>query len=143
MKAITVRQPWAWLLFHGKPIENRDWPTRYIGPLAIHTSARIGKYDLEDAVAFVGRYISLDLAQKVYSLRYDLVCGAIIGVVRQIGCVTESASPWFCGKYGHQYIDPVELQHHYWCKGKLGLWDIDDGLIQPLLPARSGEAQKL
>ena len=29
MKALSIRQPWAWLILHaGKDIENRDWKPR-------------------------------------------------------------------------------------------------------------------
>lgn len=36
MKAIVVRQPWAWAVVAGiKSIENRTWKTAYRGPLAI------------------------------------------------------------------------------------------------------------
>ena len=28
MKALTIKQPWAWAIIHaGKDIENRDWVT--------------------------------------------------------------------------------------------------------------------
>lgn len=37
MKAITISQPFASLIASGdKWIENRTWPTRYRGPIAIH-----------------------------------------------------------------------------------------------------------
>lgn len=37
MKAITICQPYAHLIAIGeKRVENRTWPTRYRGPLAIH-----------------------------------------------------------------------------------------------------------
>lgn len=37
MRAITVKQPWAWAIAHGgKSIENRSRGTTYRGPLAIH-----------------------------------------------------------------------------------------------------------
>jgi hypothetical protein len=40
MKAITIHQPWAWLIAEGvKPYENRSWKTAYRGPLAIHVGA--------------------------------------------------------------------------------------------------------
>lgn len=38
--AVSVRQPWAWLLLHDKDVENRSWalPERYVGkPLLLHT----------------------------------------------------------------------------------------------------------
>jgi hypothetical protein len=41
--AISIRQPWAWLICEGrdprgegKPVENRDWSTDYRGELLIH-----------------------------------------------------------------------------------------------------------
>jgi hypothetical protein len=37
MRALTVRQPWAWAIAHaGKTVENRSWSTSYRGLLAIH-----------------------------------------------------------------------------------------------------------
>lgn len=37
MKAITVKQPWAWAIRWGfKPVENRSQRTAYRGKLAIH-----------------------------------------------------------------------------------------------------------
>jgi hypothetical protein len=42
MKALTVRQPWAWLIVHGhKPSEYRTWRTHYRGPLLIIASAAL------------------------------------------------------------------------------------------------------
>jgi hypothetical protein len=42
IKALSVRQPWAWLLIYGvertKRIENRSWSTRHRGDLVIHAS---------------------------------------------------------------------------------------------------------
>jgi hypothetical protein len=39
MKALSIRQPWAWLILNaGKDIENRDWLTRFRGPFLIHAS---------------------------------------------------------------------------------------------------------
>lgn len=40
MKALTVQQPWAWAIFHGKPVENRTQLWKHRGPLAIHAGAR-------------------------------------------------------------------------------------------------------
>ena len=39
MKALSIRQPWAWLIVNGhKDIENRSWPTRFRGPVLIHAA---------------------------------------------------------------------------------------------------------
>src|SRR5690349_14501124 len=41
MKALSIRQPWAWLIVNGhKPVENRSWPTKYTGKLLIHAGQR-------------------------------------------------------------------------------------------------------
>jgi hypothetical protein len=37
VKCLTVCQPWAWAIVHGrKHVENRTWATDYRGPLLIH-----------------------------------------------------------------------------------------------------------
>jgi hypothetical protein len=37
VKALTICQPYAELIARGqKRVENREWPTRYRGPLLIH-----------------------------------------------------------------------------------------------------------
>jgi hypothetical protein len=42
VKALTVRQPWAWAIIHGgKLIENRTQPWAYRGPLAIHAGTQL------------------------------------------------------------------------------------------------------
>lgn len=39
--ALSVRQPWAWLIIHGyKPIENRQWSTTHRGLILIHAPQR-------------------------------------------------------------------------------------------------------
>jgi hypothetical protein len=38
VKALTIRQPWAWAtIYGGKDVENRRWRTAYRGPLLIHS----------------------------------------------------------------------------------------------------------
>lgn len=40
MKALSIRQPWAWLILHGgKDIENRSWNTNFRGRFLIHAAA--------------------------------------------------------------------------------------------------------
>lgn len=40
MKALSIRQPWAWAILHGaKRVENRDWAScNYRGPILLHAS---------------------------------------------------------------------------------------------------------
>ena len=42
MQLLSVRQPWAWAIAHGrKPVENRDWAPSYRGQLAIYASMHV------------------------------------------------------------------------------------------------------
>ena len=37
MKALSIKQPWAWLICAGyKDIENRDWSTKFRGRIYVH-----------------------------------------------------------------------------------------------------------
>lgn len=74
MKALCVRQPWAWLLFNGKTVENRDWYTAYKGPLAIVASKGMTRGEYADAVDFV-RAFNPRLAALI-PLRDELVGGS-------------------------------------------------------------------
>jgi len=38
MKALSLSRPWAWAMFHGKGIENRDWIFKYRGRIVIHAA---------------------------------------------------------------------------------------------------------
>lgn len=41
MKALTLHEPWAWLVLKGwKEVETRGWYTDYRGPLAIHAGRK-------------------------------------------------------------------------------------------------------
>lgn len=41
MLVLTVKQPWAWLIFNGKDVENRTWYTKVRGKVCIHSSAKL------------------------------------------------------------------------------------------------------
>ena len=65
MKALTVKQPWAWLLIHGtKDIENRNWPTSLRGEIAIHAAKGMPRGEYADAN--VGLQISRQISHLVH-----------------------------------------------------------------------------
>lgn len=50
LRAITVKQPWAWAIAHGgKTVENRSRGTSYRGALAIHAGLSWSQRGAEDA----------------------------------------------------------------------------------------------
>jgi hypothetical protein len=109
MRALTVRQPWAWFIFHaGKDIENRGWRTHYEGPLAIHAGARMDSF--------------AETPRRTRAVPDELVFSAIIGVVDLVEVVEESRSKWFEGRFGWVLRNPRPLARPVPCVGRLGLW---------------------
>ncbi|OPY74737.1 MAG: ASCH domain protein [Syntrophorhabdus sp. PtaU1.Bin058] len=125
MIALSIQQPWAWLIIKGeKLIENRYWPTRYSGHLAIHASK---KFD-EDGYRWVKEnFPSLKMPKPT-----EFVTGAIIGIVHMTGCIDYSStpdprsiSPWFFGPYGFVFRDPVELERPIPYRGMPGFFEVN------------------
>lgn len=118
MMALTVRQPWAWMIIHaGKDIENRTWATRYRGPLLIHAGK--GKPTRAE-IEWVDQYardrgVSIPWSQLEY--------GAVIGQVNLIGCTESHESTWWMGPVGWILADPRPLPPRP-AKGQLGLFDV-------------------
>jgi hypothetical protein len=141
MKAISIQQPWAWALFHGKPVENRTWRTDYRGDLLIHASKvfdmdgfkwlRSHGYLLDDRGAEI---IRSDKILGYYGNNipswFDLGC--IIGKVNMVDCVVHHPEEWFFGPYGHVYANPIEFKTPIPFKGKLKFFDVPDELIRGL-----------
>jgi hypothetical protein len=121
MKAITIRQPWAWAILNaGKDIENRSWNTGFRGLVAIHAAKGMTKYEYEDGCEFIK-----SIKQRIKIPMYeDLERGAIIGVVEITDCVQDYPSPWFFGEYGFVLSHPRKLPKSISCKGALSFWDV-------------------
>ncbi len=155
MKALSIKQPWAWLICAGyKDIENRTWP--------IGRNPRHGPYSSRDIDNF-----TIELPRRVYvhagktgdaALVYfaeesrfgvdvkpgttflmpaglkpeSLALGAIIGEVDITGCVTESKSRWFTGPYGFTLANPALYDKPIPYRGQLGFFEV-------VLPAAGGK----
>ncbi|RCJ19276.1 hypothetical protein A6770_31970 [Nostoc minutum NIES-26] len=53
MKALSVRQPWAWaIIYASKDIENRGWPIYYRGDILIHAAKGCTKKEYQQAWEF-------------------------------------------------------------------------------------------
>lgn len=120
MKALSIKQPWAWLILHaGKDIENRYWPARLRGLIAIHASSKLDYMEYVVCKAFLAeRGLKVELPPH-----RELVTGAILGTVEIVDCVQYSKSPWFVGKFGFVMKDAKPLPVPIACKGRLGFWD--------------------
>ena len=120
-KALSIRQPYAWLICQGyKDLENRNWTTRFRGRIYVH--AGVSKLYLKDAENDLGKRLSgSQLADYLANIN-SLTFGAIIGEVDIIDCVSESTSPWFTGKYGFLLCNPILYDHPILCKGMLNFF---------------------
>jgi hypothetical protein len=136
MKALSIKQPWAWLICAGyKDIENRDWylhmpPFFDYPPYAKNVPKRIyvhaGKQmDLEAGEYIAERLSRLQSLELVNAFRDGLPLGALIGEVDITGCVTESKSPWFVGKYGFTLANPVLYDKPIPYRGQLGFFEVE------------------
>lgn len=142
MKAISIRQPWTWLIVRPdlegeertraisygvlKDIENRTWPTRYRGELLIHAAKGMTRAE----------YTSVEtlLAGTVIKLppMAELARGGIVGVATLFDCVSaqDRSSHWHMdGQYGFllQKVRPLLFTP---CKGALGIFEIQGSVLE-------------
>ncbi|MEE6295167.1 ASCH domain-containing protein [Georgenia wangjunii] len=140
MRALTVRQPWAWAIIHGgKDVENRsrNLAGAYRGPVAIHAGLAPFEKDNDGSRAHKAAYGS--------EVPTALVFGALIGVVDLVG-VHESpdegcmgldpfdrarlCSPWAQQDVWHLVLaNPRPLPEPVPYRGRLGLWTLPDGAV--------------
>lgn len=142
MLAISIRQPWAWLILHGgKDIENRNWSTNVRGRVLIHAAKGMTKDEYFDAVdtAQTARPRMSPPPESVIMPSYNgIERGGIIGSVEIVDCVDASPSPWFFGKFGFVLRNPIALPFRPW-KGRLGFFYVpDEDLMNPALTTCMG-----
>jgi hypothetical protein len=127
MKALSIKQPWAWLIAQGiKDVENRSWRTNFRGDFLIHASKSFDYSgmnwissnfpEIKNTIKKIAMLVKNDSKSGFF--------GGIIGKGRIIDCVDSYQSPWFTGPYGFIIVDPMKLPYAA-CKGKLGFFDID------------------
>lgn len=146
MKALSVRQPWAWAVARGhKDVENRSWTTAHRGPLLVHASMRVdldacasplirdAGWDADDPVAAIGAIIAVvDVVDVCAASAGDPGAdpdddpGSGGGVA--CGCGTW-AEP---GAYHWRLANPRVLARPVLALGRLGLWEPADSLIAEL-----------
>ena len=145
MKAISVRQPWAWLIVHGyKDIENRSWRTNFRGRVLIHASKGMTKREYWDTWNCIellssGEHIELPPPEQ-------LERGGIVGSVTIIGCChpeAKTVSPWHMkGHYGFQLDAPIPLPFIE-CKGRLGFFDVPDDVASQIRAIAAARADAI
>jgi ASCH domain len=124
MLAISIRQPWAWMILHaGKDIENRTWSTKVRGRVLIHAAKSMTKGDFEDAAWFARERCGVSDDTMRGCNPESLLRGGVVGSVEIVDCVKSTDSPWFMGDYGFVLRNPEIIQFNP-CLGKLNFFDI-------------------
>jgi hypothetical protein len=119
MRALTIRQPWAWaILSAGKRIENRTWkpPEWAVGSvIALHAG---GVLEEEGAAL---------LRRRGFAVPDELPRAAIVGTARIAGVITAPVDdPWWEGPVGWVLSEVMQLPEPIPCPGKQGLWKLPD-----------------
>lgn len=145
MKALSIRQPWPWLIIRPdlktkserlaaaargliKDVENRTWPTKYRGPVLIHAGKQLDPWISDDD-------LRLEFGIKAPNF-YDK--GGFVGVVDIVGCVTHSTSRWFSNAgYAFLLENARPVKFRAW-PGSLGLFDVPDHVANQLVERHYG-----
>jgi hypothetical protein len=120
MKALTIRQPWAWAIVTGiKAVENRSYRTAHRGPFLIHAgSSRASLTDtLPDGTAVPGA----------------LAFGCLVGTVELTDCVRVEEvppGPFVNGPWCWLLANPRPLRTSITYVGRQRLFDVPDGFVQ-------------
>lgn len=125
MKALSLTQPWAWLVLHaGKNVENRVWNTPLRGRFLIHAAKGMTLAQYDDAVDFA--YLVLGNAGADRVPAFDKIeRGGIVGSAHLDYVLEPTANPtmsWHMpGQYGFKLGGAAPLPFLP-CKGALGFW---------------------
>ena len=130
MQALSIRQPWAWLICAGlKDVENRTWPTKFRGRIYIHTGQ--SRSDMDKAtLASILRQLSNRDATRLMLAYGTLPFGAVIGEADVVDCRFRFGeengnlySEWAVrGQYGFTLSNSELYKTPIPCSGKLGFF---------------------
>jgi hypothetical protein len=125
MKALSIRQPWAWFILCGHPwakdVENRDWQhlCRERGNLLIHAAKGMTKKEYDDACKF-----ARTAGATMFPQFDDLKRGGIVGMVKLVDHVRRHKSKWFEGPTALVFTDPYPLPFRPY-PGQLGFFEVE------------------
>ena len=126
MMALSIRQPWAWLIVNGhKDVENRTWPTQFRGRFLVHAGKTMTRreYEVIQLAIIFGQAIGI--AGIRLPRMQDLLLGGIIGEVELVDCSRSCMSPWHTpGQWGFVLKNARVLPFSA-CKGRLGFFGVD------------------
>lgn len=140
--ALSLRQPWAWLVVHGgKGIENRRWNTKYRGDFLVHAAKGMTHDEYDDAADFAA-CVEPDLVLPKFEL---LERGGIVGRARLVDVIdpcrvpplaSTCSHPWHMPEQYGFVLDNVGTLSFRPLRGALGFFK-----VSPMLPGGAGEGR--
>lgn len=128
--ALSVQQPWAWLIVHGhKDVENRTWKRDFKGRIAVHAGLKMDIDAMRDLIRGIhpvtGEALHPALADSIAhaDVRGEFYRGGIVGEATITGCSDNVDSQWFVGPYGFTLTDARPLPFRP-LKGALGFFKV-------------------
>jgi hypothetical protein len=126
VKALTIRQPWAFAILHlEKDVENRVWRTHYRGPLLIHAAIHHEHQPRE----LLAKYMSRPPSQENLN---ELPRGCVVGTAELFDCVKNAKSRWADRGAWHWLLRNVRPIRPVECTGRLGLWTPSAATVRKL-----------
>lgn len=150
MKALSLRQPWAWMVVHGgKTIENRVWKTSFRGEFLIHASGGMTHREYRDARSFAEgvsprlRRFAIAGRENLGSWpRYlpafdELDRGGFVGRAKLVDVLDPPRDFSLCREHGWQMpgqfglvLEEVAAVPFVACPGALSFWNVGEELLR-------------
>lgn len=132
MKALSIRQPWAWLIVNGyKTVENRSRSLGHpFGDILIHASKAMSSDDYIACEIFLRSAPEFKPALDALPPADQLVRGGIVGQARIESKISNmpldlfKPGTWYTGEIGYVLSNAKRLPFKP-CKGRLGFFDVD------------------
>lgn len=152
MKALTVRQPWAWAIINGgKDVENRNRKTNYRGRLYIHAGLGYSEEAeyfpaMKQAWKGAAQLLAVERGNMGTLRKQDLFLdyGIVIGTADLIDChhVSDCADWAETGSYCSEWAQPATwhwvlanarpIEIPFEAKGQLGIWNLGPSSVEEL-----------
>lgn len=127
MRALSIQQPWAWLIVNGyKDCENRSWATNVRGAFAVHAGK---KFDAEGYEWVQDFRPDIEMPEPA-----AFQFGGIVGSAVITDCITEpegQEAEWFSGPFGF-VLDEGQPSEFVPLRGQLGFFAVPDDSVRPL-----------
>lgn len=143
MKALSIRQPWCWLISNGwKNVENRTRSTSHRGSFLLHAAKVIDRVAEDKMLRGIhpvtGEYLvpRLHRAFCIDRERGGVKIGGIVGYAEIVDCIDMKdphalelcPSPWFVGRYGYM-LDKGRPLPFIPCQGMLGFFNPPEDVL--------------